>query len=146
MKKFSIILLVACLLASMFAVFALADESVPQVIDLSEYDDDTIVALYEQVKAELVARKIEKTAHLKASPEEYVIGRDIPSGNYLLEKSDPSGEGYVSLKTPEVDPPKLIEIIDPEDSFMAYITAEDGDTLYLDFDCDLTISTGVKFE
>ena len=97
MKKVAIILLTVFLFTSIFAVVVLAEES--QVIDLSEYDDETFIKLYEQVKDELVARHIEKTAHLKASPTPYVIGRDIPAGDYLLQKSAPDGEGGVGLAT-----------------------------------------------
>ncbi len=147
MKKFAIILLALCLFASLFAVAALAEGT--QIIDLSQYDDDTIVELYEQVKEELVTRHIEKTAHLKASPVPYVVGRDIPVGDYLLTKT--SGSGFICLDT-AIDEEtgmydtKVIESVGEDEDFTAYITAEEGDTLELDFDCDLTISTGVKFE
>ena len=148
MKKVTIILLTAFLLASMFAVVVLAEES--QVIDLSEYDDEMIVELYEQVKAELVARHIEKTAHLKANSSPYVIGRDIPAGDYLLQKSAPDGEGNVGLATLNEDhSPSNIKIdtyVDADEDFSVYLTAEEGEVLIIDFDCDLTISTGVKFE
>ncbi len=148
MKKVAIILLTVFLFTSIFAVVVLAEES--QVIDLSEYDDETFIKLYEQVKDELVARHIEKTAHLKASPTPYVIGRDIPAGDYLLQKSAPDGEGGVGLATLNEDfTPDKVKIdtyIDADEDFSIYITAEEGEVLIVELDCDLTISTGVKFE
>ena len=43
-------------------------------------------------------------------------------------------------------PSKLDAYASDEEDFGAYIIAEDGDKLVIDFPCDLTISTGVTFQ
>ena len=89
MKKVLIILLSLCLMGTAIAAAPSEGEAAEpeaaaaeQVIDLSGYDDDTLVALMKQVQGEIAARHIEKTAQLRAGT--YIFGEDIPVGKYVL--------------------------------------------------------------
>lgn len=159
MKKALIVLLGLCLMVTALAAAPSEDEAaeaapeaVEKVIDLSGYDDDTLVALLHQVQSEIVDRHIEKTALLRAGT--YVFGEDIPAGKYILTKSElaeSGGDVYMyaaaDLEDPEDTwPSKLYDYISRDEAFDAYIIAEDGDTLMIEFPCDLAISAGVTFQ
>ncbi len=156
MKKVWIILLSLCLMGTAVAAAPAEGETaepeaapVEEIIDLSGYDDDTLVALLDQVQSEIVARHIEKTALLRAGT--YVFGEDIPAGKYILTKSEQAQDsGKIGLFTADqtVDdtPSKLYDYISSDEDYEAYIIAEEGDWMILQIPCDLTISPGVVFQ
>lgn len=59
-------------------------------VDVTALTDEEFVELYTRMNQELVNRKIEKTAHLKAGM--YIGGKDIPVGEYLLVVGDGTNE------------------------------------------------------
>ncbi len=154
MKKLCTICLIVCLATASLAAAPVRDEAeeaadgVPQVMDLSGYEDETLVDLLKQVQAEIVARGIEKTAAIRTGT--YVFGQDIPVGRYTLKKSQEGQSGKIAFAAaddPENSyPSKMYEFITEEEAFEAYITAEEGDVLTVEFPCDLTISAGVTFQ
>lgn len=156
MKKLLMICLAACLALTALAAApggeaaeaAEPEESSAEVIDLSGFEDEELVALLDQVQTEIVARNIEKTAQLPSGT--YVFGKDIPVGKYLLKKGEEEQGGMVSLAAaddPEdKHPSKLYTYADSEKAFEGFITAEEGDTLTVSFPCTLTISAGVVFQ
>ena len=156
MKKVWIVLLSLCLMGTAIAAAPAEEEAaelktepVEQVIDLSGYDNDTLVALLKQVQGEIVARHIEKTASLRAGT--YIFGEDIPAGKYILTKSAQAQDsGKVGLfaadETVDDTPSKLYHYISEDEDYEAYIIAEEGDWMILQVPCDLTISPGVVFQ
>ena len=156
MKKALIVLLSLCLMVTAIAAAPSGDEAAEpetepaeQVIDLSGYDDDTLVALLKQVQGEIVDRHIEKTAPLHIGT--YVFGEDIPVGKYILSNSTQAHDGgkvlvYAAGETIDSDPSKLYEYISSDEEFEAYIIAEEGDWMITQVPCDLTISPGVVFQ
>ena len=158
MKKIWITVLAVCLLsASVAAVPASAEddlgsaaEEVVEIVDLSPFTDDDLVALLGQVQAEIAARNIEKSAQIQ--PGTYVGGQDIPAGKYQIAR-DMSSEthGYVEFYSADDNPAedwpsKLYEYVMSEEEFSAFITVEDGDMLIVNFPCSLTISAGLMFQ
>ena len=154
MKKTLIVLLSLCLMGMAVAAAPSEGETaepeaapVEEVIDLSGYDDDTLVALLRQVQSEMVARQIEKTAALPAGT--YVFGEDLPVGNYFLKKDQEEQYGFVNLEVAgdedDKDPRWLYKFIAKE-PYEAYITGKEGDMLTIEFPCSLTISAGVVFQ
>ena len=151
MKKVWIVSLVVCLTVAALGAAPVrgeaeaAAEGVPQVIDLSGYEDGTLVDLMKQVQAEIAARHIEATAQLRKGS--YVFGQDIPAGKYILTKSAAEQDGgVIRLYAPDGDDDKLYDYAMNSEPFEAYIIAEDGDMLTTEFACDLTISVGVTFQ
>ncbi len=145
MKKILVSVLAVCFVLSALSVLSFASDS--DVIDLSGYDDEQIVELLKQVQEEIVSRKIEKTAKLPAA--DFIIGQDIPAGDYYLRKSDSASKGgNVSLGKPdaELGDHKFFDYVKSDEQYEVYVRAEDGDLLHLEIPCDLTISVGVKFE
>lgn len=156
MKKALIVLLSLCLMGTAVAAAPSEGETaepdtaqVEEIIDLSGYDDDTLVALLAQVQSEIVARHIEKTAPLRAGT--YVFGEDIPAGKYILTRSELAQEGgkvalFVAGETVDDTPSKLFHRVSDDEDYEAYIDAEEGDWMVLQIPCDLTISPGVVFQ
>ena len=156
MKKALIVLLSLCLMGTALAAAPSEGEAaepeaaaVEQVIDLSGYDDDTLVALMKQVQGEIAARHIEKTAQLRAGT--YIFGEDIPAGKYILSRSELAESGgdvglFAAGDTEDTGPSKLYDYIYSQEDFEAYIITESGDKLIIEFPCDLTISAGVMFQ
>ena len=155
MKKFCMITLTVCLLLAALAASPARGEApaetepeeAAQIIDLSGYGDEELTALLYQVQAEIVARGIERTAALPNGT--YVFGSDIPTGKYLLKKSQTDTYGIVqqaAADDPEDEhPSKLYEFVGERD-FEVFITGEEGDKLTIPFPCELTISAGVVFQ
>ena len=155
MKKMLMVFLAVCLMTASVAA-APADDAdatevestageVVEIIDLSPFTDEEIVALLNQVQAEIAARNIEKTALLHAGT--YIGGKDIPAGSYVLSSAGAEDQaGIVSLRSvndPEDDwPSKLYEFTNAENGYSVFITVEIGDTLILPFPDNLTISGG----
>ena len=87
-------------------------------VDLSQYSDEEVVNLLNQVQTELVNRQIEKTATLEKGT--YTVGKDIPAGEYVLFKGADSGDGGIvwlrAADDPEDDwPSKLYEYVGREE-------------------------------
>ncbi len=144
MKKLLIVILTYCLL-TVFCSMASAE----QLLDLTAYSDEALLALHDDVQSEIANRKIEKTAHLTAGT--YIGGRDIPIGTYILTAAGTEGEhGIVSLTSgsdsTDDDPSKLYEHKHGNDEYSVFITIEEGDILELPFPYTLTISAGVMFK
>lgn len=140
MKKLLIVLLLLCLtLPTAYA----------EAPTFDEYSDGELVELLRQVQGEIVARNIEKTAHLTAGT--YVGGRDIPVGSYILKSAGNEGDyGIISLRSvndSENDfPSKLYEFRKEPVDYSIFIVIEEGDTLVTPYAYDLTISTGITFQ
>lgn len=144
MKKVLPLFLTLCLLAATCPI-AIAGEAT----DFSGYDDEELLALLDDVQSEIVARKIEKTAHLTAGT--YIGGRDIPVGSYILAAAGNENEhGIISLSSPndsgEGYSLKLYQHKNGEETYSVFVNIEDGDTLTLPFPYTLTISGGVMFK
>ncbi len=111
-------------------------------LDLSQYSDDEILAIYSLVGQEIVSRRINKTA--KVPGGSYVAGVDLPAGKYTLETIDDSWGTSVYIYTDSTKNLKLDE---------AYVKAgqsytlnlEDGNMFVTDKDVVLTIYTGISF-
>lgn len=143
MKKALATLLVICLMAAPIMT------GLAESVDLSAFDDEQLLALLSQVQAEIVARRIEKTAELPAGT--YVGGKDIPAGTYILASNGSEKDsGIVSLRASyDADndwPSKLYEFTKSSEHYTVYLTIEDGDTLVLPYAFTLTISGGVVFK
>ena len=150
MKKLCIVCLVVFLAMSALGAAPVREEAkattenVPQVIDLSGYEDGTLIDLMKQVQAEIAARHIEATAQLRKGT--YVFGQDIPVGTYVLTKSMADQNGGMIELLAANDDEKLYDYAMNNEPFEAYIIAEDGDVLKVEFPCDLKISAGVSFQ
>lgn len=142
MRKWIVSLLVICLVAaSSMVAFA-------QSGDISVYSDSELLALLEQVQAEIAARHIEKTASLTAGT--YIGGKDIPAGSYVLTTAGTEGScGIISLRSvnDEADdwPSKLYEFQQGNALYSVFVSIDEGDTLILPFPCTMTISSGLMF-
>lgn len=144
MKKVLPLFLTLCLLAATCPI-AIAGEAT----DFSGYGDEALLALLDDVQSEIVARKIEKTAHLTAGT--YIGGRDIPVGSYILAAAGNENEhGIISLSSPNDSEEgyslKLYQHKNGEETYSVFVNIEDGDTLTLPFPYTLTISGGVMFK
>ena len=145
MKKVTLIFAVVMTLVSGANVFA-------EEIDLSQYDDNAIVELLEQVQQEIVNRNIEKTALLAAG--DYIGGRDLPAGTYLWT-SMATGEdwGNITVYTLDEngshDKQKLWEVAGaPEEGEAAesfLLTLGEGEELSSGVPFSLTIYAGAQF-
>lgn len=140
MKKLLIALLLLCL------AFPAACAEAPA---FDEYSDEALVDLLQQVQSEIVARNIEKTAHLTAGT--YIGGRDIPVGSYVLKSAGSEGDaGIVSLTAAERPENgsalKLYEFKQAPVDYSVFVVIEEGDTLVTPYPFDLTISAGVTFQ
>lgn len=124
-------------------------------IDLEVLSDDEILVLAERLQAELVKRKIEKTATLPDGS--YTIGKDIPAGTYIL-KGMHEGTWWTSvyLYTAEEmlkeedsrKPEKDITLFDSSGEKVYRLVLRDGDVLIVSGKgkVTLTISSGLVFE
>jgi len=144
MKKSLIALVLACLLL-VPTVLGYAEGT----LDLSAYSDTALLELLDQVQAEVVSRRIQKTAKLQAG--HYVGGRDIPVGSYTLTYAGVEGQNDIvwlrSVNDPEDDyPSKLYEFVSYDEGFTAFVVIEEGDTLYLPCPYTLTVYGGLVFE
>ncbi len=143
-KWMGIVLLVLCL--SFVSVGAISEE----ILDLSQYSDEQILAISKQVQTEMVNRKLEGTATLEAGM--YEGGKDVPAGRYILIcKTDSEHHGIVWLSSAEDDlkneyPSKLYEYVGTDDEKNFSIGIEEGGILNVPFPAQLQIYPGVVFE
>lgn len=113
-------------------------------IDLSTYTDDEIVALLYLVNQEVTDRKIEKSAKL---PEgEYLIGRDIPAGNYYYSHTRTDGwSAYIKVwRSTKAEDPMLSTSVRKDGEY--FITLEDGNIFSSDEEFILKIAAGPLFQ
>ena len=96
----------ACLL---LAILTLALPAMAETIDLSKLSDQEIVALLEEVNAEIVSRGINKTATLPQGA--YIAGKDLPAGRYIFTcRATGDDWGNVTVKS-DGGAGKLINIL-----------------------------------
>ncbi|MGN0794702.1 MAG: hypothetical protein ACI4MG_09570 [Aristaeellaceae bacterium] len=141
MKKLLSLILALCLLA--VPITAIHAEN---TYDLSSYGNDELLMLLAAVQNEVVARRIEKTAHLTAG--RYVAGRDIPAGDYILTSAGTENDhGDVCLRAgDDAHTKKYSDYLGRGDQLSLFITIEEGDILELPFSFTLTIFTRIVFE
>lgn len=135
MKKFLAVILSLCMMTVAWA---------EEAVDLSKYSDDALLLLLQQVQSEIVARKIQKTAQLKAG--KYIGGRDIPVGRYVLSATGTDEiSGWITLG-PEEDPSAKVWSFIWKEEWETYITIEEGDILSMGIPGQLTVYAGLIFE
>lgn len=112
-------------------------------MDLSQYSDDEIVALYGMVNQEIVSRKLKKSAKVPSGT--YIVGEDIPAGKYLLERLTDTSFTYLYIFADRSQELKIVSesLYDDE---TCVITLEEGNVLQLASDMLFTVYTGVSFE
>lgn len=113
-------------------------------IDLSAYTDDEIVALLYLVNQEVLDRKIEKSATL---PEgEYLIGRDIPAGQYYYTPIKTDGwPAYIKVwRSTKTEDPVLHTSVSEDRAY--FITFENGNIFSSDEEFILKIAAGPLFQ
>ena len=143
MKKSFAILIVIVMMLTFTNAFA--DE-----IDLDNYDNDGLIALYDAVQKELTKRGFQKSATLPQG--KYIAGTDLPVGTYILKcKTDDYHHGIVWIASPTDDleneyPSILYEHIGFNAEVRFHLSLEDGEILYLPFEATLTISTRIEFK
>ena len=139
------IALVMALIMMACAGIATAEE-----IDLTNLNDDEIVALLRRVQEEIVARHIEATAMLASGT--YIVGRDIPAGSYVFTCMAAGDDwGNVTIYSEKGDGDQLFweivsapkEGMEPESYF---ITLNEDDHLKSGVPFSLTIYAGVSFK
>lgn len=135
-------LLLVCLLLTSVAV---ADP-----VDLSSMTNDEIVALLDQVNAEIVNRGINKTAKLPQGT--YIAGSDIPAGRYIftcLAVGDDWGNVTVYSDGGKGKQILWNVVAAPEDGqepTTIFITLNEGDQLKSGVPFSLTIMSGALFQ
>ena len=129
--------------------FLLIPSAVADTVNLSSMTNDEIVALLDQVNAEIVSRGINKTASLPQGS--YIGGKDLPVGRYIFTcKATGDDWGNVTVKS-EGGAGKLIvwEVVsapsEGEEADTIFITLNDGDELKSGVPFTLTIMSGAIF-
>ena len=135
-------LLVACLLLTPVAV---AD-----AVDLSSMTNEEIVALLDQVNAEIVNRGINKTAKLPQGT--YIAGSDIPAGRYIFTCMAVGDDwGNVTVYSDGGKGQQILwnVVSAPEEGqepTTIFITLNEGDQLKSGVPFSLTIMSGALFQ
>ena len=88
MKKLFSALLVLCLVFCLFSASASAKG------ELSDYSDEQLKELYEEVREEMIARGLPLAQEFTLPEGKYVVGKDILPGSYTLECTETFGETY----------------------------------------------------
>lgn len=136
-------------------LFIFGNTAIAESVNLKGFTDEEIITLYESIKSEIVLRKIEKTAKLPQG--EYLIGKDIPAGTYILRgthSSDWWTDVYIytaiemQKSKDERKAEKAITVFDHSGEVVHKITLNDGDALNVigSGEISITVSTGVLFE
>lgn len=107
-------------------------------VDLSVFSDDELVALGQRIYAEIVERKIEKTAHLSAG--EYIGGTDIPVGTYILLIDNTEGKSPIQVRFITKPINNLYGSVSAGQAHQELITVYENDRLTVNGSFDLTIS------
>lgn len=116
-------------------------------MDFSGYTDEELIALNVELVAEFVARGIGKTATIV--PGEYLVGRDIPAGKYVVVNDTEGSANYLIYKD-NLQNYKINEAIDGgliDAGKEAFMVLEEGNVLKTSYQSlKITISVGVVFE
>ena len=136
MKRFVVLFLVLVL----FIPVAFASG----IIDFSVYTDEELETIVAELNKELVARGVGKSAVL--TPGDYVIGRDIPAGRYIVTATTTEEHPYVIIYTDE-----KMEDYTYANNFYSVdevsIMVEEGQILQIRYQkVHLTISAGIVFQ
>lgn len=121
-----------------------------ETVNLSEFNNDELIALLDSVQQELMTRNIQKSASLPTG--KYTAGVDIPAGSYVLTcNTDEDHFGIVWVSDPddnleEENPSVLYKFISFNEEEQLRFTIEEGGILNLPFPATLTISAGVLFQ
>lgn len=135
-------LLVICLL--------LIPAAVADTVDLSSMTNDEIVALLDQVNAEIVSRGINKTAQLPKGA--YLGGSDLPVGRYIYTCLATGDEwGNVTVYSDGGKGKQILwnVVTAPEEGQAPetiFITLNEGDQLKSGVPFSLTIMSGAIFQ
>lgn len=135
-------LMVACLL--------LIPVAVADTVDLSAMTNDEIVALLDQVNAEIVNRGINKTAKLPQGT--YIAGSDIPAGRYIFTCMAVGDDwGNVTVYSDGGKGQQILwnVVSAPEEGqepTTIFITLNEGDQLKSGVPFSLTIMSGALFQ
>ena len=122
-------------------------EPIREVIDLSEYSDEDLLAINVQVQAEIANRYLEKTASV--TPGKYLVGSDIPAGKYILKNT--SGDTvYIAIFKDNKQSYKDSEALDRFNFYAdreTSITLEEGTVFEVrHHTIDVTITKGIVFQ
>ena len=135
-----------CLLVLLLLIpAALAD-----TVDLSSLSDDELIALLDQVNAEVVSRGINKTAKLPQGS--YIGGKDLPVGRYIFTCMATGDDwGNVTVYTDEGKGKQVLwEVMlapkDGQEPETCFITLNEGDELKSGIPFSLTIMSGAIFK
>ena len=135
-----------CLLVLLLLIpAALAD-----TVDLSSLSDDELIALLDQVNAEVVSRRINKTAKLPQGS--YIGGKDLPVGRYIFTCMATGDDwGNVTVYTDEGKGKQVLwEVMlapkDGQEPETCFITLNEGDELKSGIPFSLTIMSGAIFK
>lgn len=142
MKKF----ILCCLLAFCFSVTCTAsDNSLP---DLTQYTNDQLTELLQNINVEIVNRGLSKTASLAAGT--YICGKDFPAGSYDISKTDNTKPITIYIGTSNEDgtlnEPFTGQTIFSNDDEAYHYTFSDKDFFRSTEAVQLTINTGIIFE
>lgn len=153
MKKTVSIMAVA-LAFLLLASFTFADKN--DIVDLSKLSDEELISLHNQVQQEIVDRHIEKSA--KLVPGSYLVGKDIPAGNYIVNAKYDSERWWMDIEVyaDGGDGEKLFEetvysttntAASKKGEATFALTLNEGELFkFDDGEITLTVSTGIKFE
>ena len=83
-----------------------------ETLDVSSMTDDELLSAYESIKTEMESRNLQASTERTLREGKYIIGRDIPAGNYTITCIGTSGEAvgdaYGSLGS-------MMDALDDED-------------------------------
>lgn len=145
MKKIVAVIMMVIMMGTASVVYA-------DPIDLSGFDDTSLVELLGQVQQEIADRNIEKTADLATG--KYIGGRDIPAGTYIWTcRAQGDDWGNVTVYTLDAegkqDKQKFWDVAgspeEGEDPETFIITVNEGEELSSGIPFSLTIYAGPKF-
>ena len=147
MRKCVSFIVILCLVVLTISV-VLAETPAKEVLDLSGYTDEELIAINAQVQAEIFNRHLEKTATL---PEgKFTAGRDIPVGTYVLKllSRDAFSTFTVRAKDAKEDEESKVYFYFSDDDVGKdfNLTLEEGDIVSVhNCSVSITISMGVVF-
>ena len=119
-----------------------------ETVNLSDFDNDELIALLNSVQQEMMTRNIQKTASLPTG--RYTAGVDIPVGSYVLTCNTGDKQfGIVKVTAPGDNSEEreyvLYEFVSHNVETQFRFTIEEGCYLEVPFPATLTISAGVLF-
>ena len=89
------------LVSTIMIVFLLLGSAYAEMPDVSRMTDDELLSAYESIKAEMESRNLRTVPERTLREGKYIIGKDIPSGNYtvicIATAGEAMGDTYGSL-------------------------------------------------